>query len=219
MKKSLIYIFLITLTFIITSCLDYEQRTNINKDGDGRMHITYRMKLPVDSVLIKSLFNEDTLKASIKKTFTSGINVKVTQDTVKDSVMIADLEFSFNSVDSLNQITIFANSNYSYKDGAPGQKIFTQFIPPVTTGFGFIADSFYVMYSYKFKGEIIAHNATAQKEDELIWKYKLDEIGKGKTITATLKPYKINETPTWIYVMMGVVLLSVIIFLFRKKKD
>jgi len=47
----------------------------------------------------------------------------------------------------------------------------------------------------------------------------LDEIGKGKTISVTFKPFKLKETPYWIYILAGLVLLIVIFFLVRKKKD
>jgi LPXTG-motif cell wall-anchored protein len=105
------------------------------------------------------------------------------------------------------------------KDGAAGQKIFSQFIPPIATGFGIDASAFHVTYIYRFSGEIITHNAVSKEGDRLIWRYSLDEIGKGKTISVTFRPYKIRETPVWIYALAGLVLLIVIIFLFRKKKD
>ena len=41
----------------------------------------------------------------------------------------------------------------------------------------------------------------------------------GKTISVTFIPYKIKETPYWIYMISGAVLIIVIIFLFKKKKD
>ena len=96
--------------------------------------------------------------------------------------------------------------------------IFSQFIPPVATGFGVDTKSFQVSYSYTFHGDIITHNAHIQNKNTLTWNYALDEIGRGKTISVTYRPFKLKETPYWIYVLAGIVLLLVIIFLFRKRR-
>ncbi|MCA2004538.1 MAG: LPXTG cell wall anchor domain-containing protein, partial [Ignavibacterium sp.] len=125
----------------------------------------------------------------------------------------------FSSIDSLNTIKAFAQSEFSLKDGASNQKIFTQFIPPVTTGFGIDGSKYFVKYVYEIRGDIITHNATIQDKNVLTWQYNLNEIGRGKTISVTFKPYKLKETPQWIYYLAGLVLIVVIFYLFRKKKD
>ena len=55
---------------------------------------------------------------------------------------------------------IFEDFQYSLKDGASGQKIFTQYIPPIATGFGIDGSKYKVKYIYKFSGNILfSHNA------------------------------------------------------------
>ena len=95
----------------------------------------------------------------------------------------------------------------------------SQFIPPIATGFGIDGTEYTITYVYKFSGTIITHNAHMEDGQTLTWKYTLAEIGSGKTISVTFRPFKLKETPYWIYVLSGIVLLIVIIFLFRKKKD
>ena len=113
---------------------------------------------------------------------------------------------------------VFKEANFSLKDGASGLKIFSQFIPPAATGFGFNADLFTFTYIYYLPGDIITHNATEKSNNKLTWKYNLSEIGMGKTITATYRPFKLKETPTWIYGLAFLVLGIVIVFLFKKNK-
>ncbi|MGE5456715.1 MAG: hypothetical protein ACM3RX_00005, partial [Methanococcaceae archaeon] len=89
----------------------------------------------------------------------------------------------------------------------------------IATGFGIDASKFYVTYVYYMPGDIVAHNAAAISNNKLTWKYKLSEIGMGKTITATYRPFKLKETPIWIYSLAFIVMAIVIIFLFKKNKS
>ena len=163
------------------------------------------------------IFNPDSLKKEFASPQSTVEKVAVYADTT-DSTMHAKIELSFTYIDSLNKTKPFAESNFSLKDGAEGQKVFSQFIPPVATGFGVDGSAFTETYIYDFPGEIITHNATSIVKKKLVWSYKLSELGKGKTISVTYRPYKLKETPMWIFVLSGLVLLVVIIFLFKKKK-
>lgn len=216
------FVFVITL---INGCINYEQEVSLYPDGSGTIDIHYWMKIPnyeknqiVNDI---GIFNPD----SIKKEFTSTENIetevkniKVYSDTT-DSTIHSVIRLWFKHIDSLNNMRQFNGFNFSLKDGAEKQKIFSQFIPPIAIGFGFDVSDYYVTYIYDFPGEIITHNATDVTNKKLIWKYRLDEIGKGKTISVTYRPFKLKETPKWIYALSGLVLLIVIIFLFRKKRD
>lgn len=164
------------------------------------------------------IFNPDSLKKEFTSKYTTIKKINVYTDTT-DSTTHAVVEFSFSHIDSLNGMKIFSTSGFALKDGAEGQKIFSQFIAPIATGFGINGDAFTVTYKYTFGGDIITDNATDRDGRILIWKYSLSDIGSGKTISVTFRPFKLKETPPWIYAVSGLVLLIVIIFLFRKKKD
>jgi hypothetical protein len=186
------------------------------------MHIHYWMPIPdsASAKIIENLgfFKQDSIKSEFASPYTKIENIKVYSDST-DSTTHAEIDLSFTHVDSLNKTKAFADAGFSFKDGAARQKVFSQFIQPIATGFGINGDKFRVTYKYTFSGEIIAHNATSIQDRTLIWSYSLDEIGSGKTISVTFIPYKIKETPVWIYALSGAVLLIVLFFLFRKKKD
>lgn len=214
----------ILILFILTAhgCLNYIQDVHIYTDGSGKMTIHYWMNSPgnenyqiLDRV---GLFNTDSMKSQFSSKYSTIENVEVYTDTT-DSTVHGIVKFSFIHIDSLNNTKAFSDANFEFRDGAAGQKIFTQFIPPIATGFGIDGSNFYVTYKYTFSGEIITHNAVQQQGRTLVWNYSLPEIGRGKTISVTFRPYKLKETPYWIYIISGIVLLVVIVFLFRKKKD
>ncbi|HKI77785.1 MAG TPA: hypothetical protein VKA26_04525 [Ignavibacteriaceae bacterium] len=185
------------------------------------MKITYWMKLP-DSENIKTLdkiglFNVNSIRDEFTSKFITIEDINVYTDST-DSTTHAIIDIIFQNIDSLNNTKAFANSNFSLQDGISGQKVFTQSIQPIATGFGFDGNNFRITYKYTFAGDVIKNNATDKEGRTLIWKYSLNEIGNGKTISVIFKPFRLKETPYWIYYLMGLVLLIVFIFLFKKRK-
>ncbi|BDQ04070.1 hypothetical protein [Ignavibacterium sp.] len=216
------FLSVVVLAFLLAGCINYEQRVLIYPDGSGNMEIHYWMHIP-DSTVGKSVANlgifiPDSIRNEFSSPFVKILDITSYSDST-DSTIHSVIKIEFSSIDSLNTIKAFAQSEFSLKDGASNQKIFTQFIPPVTTGFGIDGSKFFVKYVYEIRGDIITHNAISQKKNILTWQYNLNEIGRGKTISVTFKPYKLKETPKWIYYLAGLVLLVVIFYLFRKKKD
>jgi len=217
--------YLLLLPFVllfVSGCLNYIQDVNIFPDGSGNMKLHYWLKTP-DTTSIKLLgkigiFNPDSIKKEFSSPFTKIEKVKVYSDST-DSTTHSFIEFSFANIDSLNQVKAFSDAHFTFKDGASGQKVFSQFIPPIATGFGIDGTNFKIQYKYTFSGEVVQHNAQKLEKRTLVWNYNLSEIGAGKTISVTFIPYKIKETPYWIYMLSGAVLIIVIIFLFKKKKD
>jgi hypothetical protein len=220
LKKLIVLVVLSAL--LLTSCLNYIQNVTIYPDGSGKMQVNYWMKYSdttaVSTILKLEIFNPDSIKKEFSSNFVKLLNVQTYSDTT-DSTIHAVIDLNFNLVDSLNTVPAFSQSNFKLEDGAAGQKIFTQFIPPITTGFGINGNQFRVTYNYDIRGEIVTHNATNKSGNILTWSYTLSEIGRGKTVSATFKPYKLKETPYWIYILAGMVLLIVIFYLLKKKKD
>ncbi len=218
--KKLFLLMLISTVF--AGCLNYIQEVTVYPDGSGKMTIRYWMKLPdVESAVILDkigIFNSDSIRKEFSSDYSSIENVEIITDTT-DTTTHAVISLSFIHIDSLNKTKAFADSKFSLKEGAAGQLIFSQFIPPIATGFGIDGSAYSVSYRYIFRGDIITHNATSKDGRILRWDYTLAEIGSGKTVSVTFRPYKLKETPYWVYILSGLVLLIVIIFLFKKKKD
>jgi hypothetical protein len=214
----IIFIFLVS----IWGCLNYTQEVHLYPDGSGTMKIDYWVNLPqtIDTATINriGIFNPDLIREEFSSKYTTINNITVFVDSV-DSTTHSLIDLDFTNIDSLNRMRIFEDFRFSLKDGASGQKIFTQYIPPIATGFGIDGSKYKVTYIYKFSGNIVTHNALKEDGQTLTWDYTLADIGSGKTISVTFIPFKLKETPYWIYVLSGMVLLIVIIFLFRKKKD
>jgi hypothetical protein len=218
--KKLIIAVIASLVF--SGCINYIQDVQLYADGSGSMKITFWTKMPDNEsskILDKvGIFNADSLRHQFSSDYVTIKKISVYVDST-DSTNHAIVDLTFNHIDSLNKTKAFLSSEFSLKNGAERQKIFTQFIPPITTGFGVNSDAFHVTYKYTFGGDIITDNCTAKKGRTLIWDYSLAEIGSGKTISVTFRPFKLKETPPWIYALSGLVLLIVIIFLLKKKKD
>jgi hypothetical protein len=210
------------LLIALTGCLNYYQEVVLYPDGSGKMHIDYWMKfINEESKKVAEnlgIFNPDSIRSEFQSKFSNVENVEVYKDTV-DSTTHAVIDFSFSHIDSLNKTKAFSETKFSFVKGSEEQIIFSQFIPPIATGFGIDASTFNVTYKYTFSGEILSHNAHQISGRTLTWHYKLSEIGGGKTISVTFQPYKLKETPVWIYFLSGAVLLLVLFFLLKKRKN
>ena len=222
LSRQIIYLLSFAFFISLCGCLNYTQEVHLYPDGSGTMKINYWMNLPENgdtSTINKiGIFNAELIRDEFSSQYTTINNIAVYIDSV-DSTTHSLIDLYFTNIDSLNQMRIFEDFQFSLKDGASGQKIFTQYIPPIATGFGIDGSEYKVSYIYKFSGNIITHNALEEDGQTLTWDYTLAEIGSGKTISVTFIPFKLKETPYWIYILSGLVLLIVIIFLFRKKKD
>jgi len=213
---------IILISILFNGCLNYYQEVNLYPDGSGKMHIDYWMKfLNEESEIVAEnlgIFNADSIKSEFQSRYTKIEDVVVYRDST-DSTTHALIDFSFDHIDSLNKTKVFAESRFSFVEKIGGQVDFSQFIPPIATGFGIDASSLNVTYKYNISGEIFSHNAHQISGKSLTWHYNLSEIGGGKTITVTFQPYKLKETPMWIFFLSGAVLILVLFFLLKKRKN
>ena len=220
--KAIFTLFIFIVTISLNSCLNYYQEVKLYPDGSGKMHVDYWMKFVNEESEIVAqnlgIFNIDSIRSEFQSRYTKIENVLVYRDTT-DSTTHALIDFSFNHIDSLNKTKVFAESRFSFREKTSGEVDFSQFIPPIATGFGIDASSLNVTYNYNISGEIINHNAQQISGKSLTWHYKLSEIGGGKTIAVTFQPYKLKETPLWIFFLSGAVLILVLFFLLKKRKN
>lgn len=221
-NKVIFSLLIILISILFNGCLNYYQEVNLYPDGSGKMHIDYWMKfLNEESEIVAEnlgIFNADSIQSEFQSRYTKIEDVVVYRDST-DSTTHALIDFSFDHIDSLNKTKVFAESRFSFVEKIGGQVDFSQFIPPIATGFGIDASSLNVTYKYNISGEIISHNAHQISGKSLTWHYKLSEIGGGKTITVTFQPYKLKETPMWIFFLSGAVLILVLFFLLKKRKN
>lgn len=221
MKFSLKNYSAIIFTLFFVSCLNYNQVTTIKTDNSGKMYVHYWMEMDpdLDSLLLTKLglFNADSLKNIFSAEFTS-LNFANVYNDFTDSSLHAQVEFEFSDFNLLNSLKFFKHSELSVKEGPDETKIFSQFIQPFTTSFGFYDKSLSISYIYYLPGEVISHNANSLSRNKLTWSFDLDNIGRGKTISASYIPFRLKETPKWIYILAGGVIIVVLIFLLRKRK-
>ncbi|MBK8945550.1 MAG: hypothetical protein IPM32_09810 [Ignavibacteriae bacterium] len=209
------------IAILLNSCLNYNQITTLKTDNSGKMFIHYWVEMDpdLDSLLINKigLFNKESLTQNFSSSFTSIIYTNIFNDFT-DSTLHAQIEFEFTNFDSLNFLNFFKHSELSIIDGPDDTKIFSQFIQPITTTFGLSEKNYSIIYTYYLPGNIIRHNANSLYRNKLEWNFTADEVGSGKTISATYIPFKLKETPIWIYILASLVILIVLVFLLKKSK-
>lgn len=187
-------------------------------DNSGKMFIHYWIAYSSskDSLIIGStgLFNKDSLLAQFTA---ASVKIKSVEVFNADSTTHAQIEFQFDSIDSLNTLKSFTGAKFTLED-APGKtKKFSQIIPPFMTGYGLNNKSTVIEYVYYLPGKIFNHNAQELYRNRLTWRFNSDEIGPGQLLYATYVPFKLKETPRWIYYLGAVVIFVVIIFLLKRR--
>ena len=221
-NRLVFYLLVLLPALTFNSCLNYYQEVTLYPDGSGKMQIDYWMKFANEEsekvVVNLGIFNPDSIRTGFQSIYSKVENVNVYRDTT-DLTTHAIIDMSFTHIDSLNKTKVFSEYKFSFVEKTGGQIVFSQFIPPIATGFGIDASTFSVTYKYTIPGDILSHNAHQVSGKSLTWRYNLSEIGGGKSVSVTFQPYKLKETPVWIYILSGAVLLLVIFFLLKKRKS
>ncbi|MBU1099918.1 MAG: hypothetical protein KKA84_05870 [Bacteroidetes bacterium] len=207
--------------FLLTACINYQQITVLKKDGSGEMFIHYWMqwKSAQDSITISNMeiFQIDSVNAEFSTSFSQIEDVEVYEQK-SDSSFHTKVELTFEKIDSLNSTEIFNLSKFSLIDGPNETKIFSQFVPPLATGFGLDKSPKQMEYVYYLPGKVLKHNADEIDKNKLTWLFSSDKIGTGKFLSATITPFRLKETPMWVYYSAFFVIAVVLYFLFSKRK-
>ncbi|MBU2491233.1 MAG: hypothetical protein KJ571_01310 [Bacteroidetes bacterium] len=218
-KKYSRFIFAI-FSLLFSGCLNYEQITTIKKDASGEMFIHYWTNISQmpDSLLIynSGIFNKDSLANKYISPFTTIDFTEVYNDYL-DSTIHAKVKFIFTNIDSLNKIPAFRNYNFIFNKNNEDEYIFSQDV----NYFQFTPDSsqnFTMKFTYYLPGRVLFHNANSLSQNKLEWEFSINEADSIKQLTAKFEPFRLNETPPWIYYSGIFVFIVVLYFLFRFKK-
>lgn len=219
-KKMTTTLFVI-LMLIFSGCLNYEQITTIKKDSSGEMFIHYWTSISQmpDSLILSNsgIFNNDSLSNKYLSPFTSMDFTEVYKD-FSDSTIHAKVKFNFTNIDSLNKIPAFRNYNFVFEEINEDEYLFSQDVDY----FQFTPDSsqkFVMNFTYYLPGRIVYHNANSLDQNKLNWEFSINEADSIKQLTAKFEPFRLNETPPWVYYSGIFVFFVVIYFLFRFKKN
>ena len=220
MKKYRPLVFALLLTFL-SGCLNYEQVTVVKTDSSGEMFIHYWIKWnsSKDSLVLMNLeiFNTDSMYNKFSSSFTIINDLQVYRN-FKDSTLHAKVEFEFSNFDSLNTLAVFKGREFSIKDGPENTKLFSQSVSNYASGWGSDKSEPHINYIYYLPGEIIKHNAHLLSNNKLTWSFDSENLSKEKYLTATYRPFKLKETPLWIYLSALFVLFIVVVYMFSRKK-
>lgn len=209
------------MLLVLNGCLNYEQIATIKKDGSGDMFIHYWTKISQmpDSLVLSNtgIFNKDSLANKYTSHFTT-IDFAEVYNDYSDSTIHAKVKFLFTNIDSLNKIPALKNYNFAFNEISEEEYTFSQDV----NYFQFSPDSLqeYTMrFIYYLPGSILEHNANSLSQNKLEWEFSLNEAENIKQLTARFEPFRLNETPPWVYYSGIFVFFVVLYFLFRFKKN
>lgn len=218
-KKVAKFYVVIFFSFLFFGCLNYYQETELKIDGSGKMYCHFWGKFTEqDSAILAQLgiFERDTIAKFFSSSSVEITSIEKYYD-YNDTSWHGKVFFKFSHIDSLNKIPAFSDFVFSWTKGAKDLITFTQKIKPFGGGIVSMMPAYKIEFVYYIPGKIYSHNADEENLNKLTWKFNSKEIGSGKKIYALFKPYKLKETPQWIYYITLIILLLVTFYLFRKK--
>ena len=219
--KKYLQVVIAFLLLTLSGCLNYEQISTIKKDGSGEMYIHYWTNLNSmpDSLLLLNtgIFNKDSLANKYLSRYTT-LDFSEVYNDFSDSTIHAKVKFNFTNVDSLNRIPALKNYNFVFNEISDEEYTFSQDI----NYFQFTPDSsqnYKMSFTYYLPGHVLYHNANSLSQNKLVWEISLNDSVKIEQLNATIEPFRLNETPPWVYYSGIFVFFVVLYFLFRFKKN
>lgn len=220
MNKIKSFLSIFTFAILLQGCLNYIQVTKLEKDHSGEMQIHYWAKIPAlqDSLLILRLgiFDEDSIRSNFSSEFTQIQNIDIFNNS-EDTTLHAKIDFRFSAIDSMNNMDAFRGYNFKLEKIGDNTTLFKQEIPPFSSGFGITESKANIRYMYNFPGRIIDHNADTVENGTLIWGFDSDEIGMGKTISATYSFGEGDSRAKWVYLAILLLALLFALIYFVKR--
>ncbi|HMR39098.1 MAG TPA: hypothetical protein PKA90_01585 [Ignavibacteria bacterium] len=194
----------VMLTVSMSSCINVNQKTKINKDMSGEMVLHYWS--PTNFVDIGDINMGDDIAgfsymdSEIKKKYSSG-NMEITNmrrvTSNVDTTTHIEINIVFKDINKLPESNGFANIEVSYAKGKDGMD-FRYFIPKDTSiRLNYVKDINTLEYIFEFPDEVISTNGTIEPttndkgekiNNQVRWKFQVsDHASEDFELTATVK--------------------------------
>ncbi len=184
-----LFSFILLAAFLISGCVNYDQKTTLNADGSGSMKIHYWSKMSNFSMgtnLGKFDFDEKKAKENYTSGNTDVKSVKM-EDKLDDSTKHVYVELSFKDINKLPDAKGFSGVQPSWKEGKDGMELKYILLKDTSASKNMGADDYTVTYTFEMPGEIVSTNATKKDGKTLTWDYKVSDLGKDIELTANVK--------------------------------
>jgi hypothetical protein len=189
---TLLSFFALITAFLLSSCVNYDQKTTLNADGSGSMKIHYWSKMSnfsMGTTLGKFDFEEQKAKTNFSSGNSDVKSVKV-EDKLDDSTKHVWLEVSFKDINKLPDAKGFAEVKPSWKESTDGMELKYILLKDTSAAGNMGASDYKVTYTFEMPDEIVSTNAVKKEGKTLTWEYKVSDLGKDIEMTANVKKGK-----------------------------
>ena len=184
-----LFSFVVLTAFLLSGCVNYDQKTTLNGDGSGSMKIHYWSKMSNFSMgtsLGKFDFDEKKAKENYASGNTDVKSVKM-EDKLDDSTKHVYLELSFKDINKLSDAKGFNSVVTSWKEGKDGMELKYTLLKDTSAAKNMGASEYTVTYTFEMPAEIVSTNASKKDGKTLTWEYKVSDLGKDIEMTANVK--------------------------------
>lgn len=175
--------FVTLLLFIIAavifqSCVNYDQKTAISKDGSGTMKIHYWTQInnvSWDMKLGNFDFDEQKIADNYTSSSTSVSNLTV-QDELSDSTKHVNFDLNFNDIRKLSQAKGFKDIMADWSSNSTGWEFKYIQMKDTAAANKLNAHDYKITYTFEMPGEIISTNASFKEGNILTWQFVVGDL-------------------------------------------
>ena len=181
------FLFLIFASFVLSGCVDLEQKAKINADNSGTMKVHYWTKssnLNMGSDLGTFGFTEDKARANYSSTNSEVTSVKVDKKE-NDSTTHVMVDLNFKDINKLTAAVAFKNIKVSYEKGKEGIDFKYTLLKDTVNNSG---DN-KLNFEFEFPSEVVASNGK-KDGNKVTWEKTISDLKNDVEMTATIKSGK-----------------------------
>ncbi len=188
-------IFVVSMAFYLSGCVNYEQKTKLENDGSGTMKIHYWTKSSnISSGEVQGFgFTEEKVKANYGSGNTEVSNIKIEEkvvegDTTKNKHVTFDLKFK--DLNKLNEVKGFKKTKSSWKEGKEGMDFEFILLSDTSSAKSMGSGDYKLNYEFEFPSDVISTNGNKAGANKVEWFKTVADLKEDIKMTATVKSDK-----------------------------
>lgn len=179
---------LILFAVYLAGCVNYEQKTALNKDGSGTMTVHYWTKmsnLKSGKDVGNFSFDESKAKSNYSSSNNEVTSIKI-KDNLEDSTTHVEMDIKFKNINEINSAKGFEKVKASWKEGKEGMDFSYIVAKDTSAAKNMGANENVLNYEFTFPDEILSTNGIKDGK-KVKWNRNLSDLKEDLEMTATVK--------------------------------
>lgn len=183
----LYFIFITISSFIISGCVELEQKAKINEDGSGTMNIHYWTKTSniIGEELAGFGFTEDKVNVNYASSNTEVSEVKI-EKNLEDSTTHVNLNLKFTNINKITDAKAFSKVKATWEKHQEGMLFQYILIKDTSNANKFGMSDYKLLFEFEFPNDIVRTNGRME-DNTAYWEKTIADLNEDVEMTAIVK--------------------------------